>query len=632
MNFMKIPLLVGCFGTLVGATMMAACSAYSGSVHSEAVGFVPESKAAFTSEGTARATGGWPTPGEELWIIGEAQPGGTASAAGAQAALSGTGAQGEPVQLTVNKMSVNAEITGCVAAVTVKQGFANPYQKIRDARYEFHLPANAAVTDFVMTIGDRHIRAIIRERKEARAIYEEAKREGFPASLVEETEPNVFSENIGNIEAGKSIDAEIRYFHVLSYADGSWQWRFALAETGGGAKRSGREISLSARVNGEMQAEDLLSVNHEVTRKHDARSTTVSLVAGDSIATQDFVLRWKAAREKIQSAYFVERDRDGKGGTFSVVLVPPASAAGLARRPLDVKFVVDTSPSMRGAAMEEAEAVVKASLRKLQAGDRFEIIPLETSASAATPARLAQAMAGLEKLQAGKHAGDIPADLAGALAGPPGGEMRVVMLISNGQIGSRDRLAILKILREAPGHVRVLCVGVGPQPDRTTLNGMAIACHGDAAYPVDWGSGEGPGAVEDYLARMAHPALANMALDFKGMRVADVLPKVMPQVVVGRPMVLMGRFSGEPAQGIGLTGEAGSERIRMEMPAAPATTGSGLSGFWACEQMRELALDGICEGRENTDEIRHLALSHGLASFWTSFVVVDATGRVAGGR
>ena len=38
----------------------------------------------------------------------------------------------------------------------------------------------AAVNEFIMTIGERRIRGIIRERQEAEQIYQEAKRQGYP--------------------------------------------------------------------------------------------------------------------------------------------------------------------------------------------------------------------------------------------------------------------------------------------------------------------------------------------------------------------------------------------------------------------------------------------------------------------
>ena len=67
-----------------------------------------------------------------------------------------------------------------------------------------------------MTIGDRHIRGIIREREEAEQIYAEAKHQGYVASLMTQERPNIFTQSVANIEPGKAIDIALTYFNPLS--------------------------------------------------------------------------------------------------------------------------------------------------------------------------------------------------------------------------------------------------------------------------------------------------------------------------------------------------------------------------------------------------------------------------------
>src|SRR5438128_128324 len=80
-----------------------------------------------------------------------------------------------------------------------------PYSSKIEAVYVFPLPHDAAVSEFVMTSGERRIRGIIRERKEAEALYNDAKRQGYVASLLTEERPNVFTQSVANIEPGKEI-------------------------------------------------------------------------------------------------------------------------------------------------------------------------------------------------------------------------------------------------------------------------------------------------------------------------------------------------------------------------------------------------------------------------------------------
>src|SRR4029453_19100366 len=101
---------------------------------------------------------------------------------------------------------VKAAIAGYIASVTVVQQFHNPYEEKIEAVYVFPLPENAAVSDFVMTIGERRIRGVIRPREEAEQIYRDARRAGHVATLLTQERPNVFTQSVANLEPGKRID------------------------------------------------------------------------------------------------------------------------------------------------------------------------------------------------------------------------------------------------------------------------------------------------------------------------------------------------------------------------------------------------------------------------------------------
>src|SRR5207248_208535 len=68
--------------------------------------------------------------------------------------------------------SVDAEISGYVARVSVTQTFQNPYKNKIEAVYSFPLPDTAAVDEMEIKVGLRTIRGIMRRREEARQIYE----------------------------------------------------------------------------------------------------------------------------------------------------------------------------------------------------------------------------------------------------------------------------------------------------------------------------------------------------------------------------------------------------------------------------------------------------------------------------
>jgi Ca-activated chloride channel family protein len=229
---------------------------------------------------------------------------------------------------------VCASVSGYIGSVEVVQRFHNPYSSKIEAVYVFPLPHNAAVNEFIITIGERRIRGIIRERQEAEQIYQEAKRQGYVASLLTEERPNVFTQSVANIEPGREIDVTIKYLHTLDYHDGWYEFVFPMvvgprfnppgmttgigAAPRGGAgasgqkievqylkpdERSGHDISLRVDVDVGMVIEEFQCRTHDVTQESPSRERlTVALQPHDRVPNRDFVLRYRVAGERISPA------------------------------------------------------------------------------------------------------------------------------------------------------------------------------------------------------------------------------------------------------------------------------------------------------------------------------------------
>ena len=128
----------------------------------------------------------------------------------------------------LKQTTVKAEISGFLSRVVVTQEFENPFKEKIEAVYTFPLPQNAAVDDMTMLVGDRTVRGKILRREEAEAVYEAAKSGGQVASLLNQERPNIFTQSVANIEPGKRIDVNVKYFHTLEYADGAYELSFPM--------------------------------------------------------------------------------------------------------------------------------------------------------------------------------------------------------------------------------------------------------------------------------------------------------------------------------------------------------------------------------------------------------------------
>src|SRR5947207_10313310 len=126
---------------------------------------------------------------------------------------------------------VHIDVAGMTARARVTQRFVNPTADWREGVYVFPLPEKAAVDHLSMQIGERVIEGQIKERQEAKRVYDAAKSEGKKATLVEQERPNLFTTNVAHIGPAEEIVVAIEYQQTLHYDAGSFALRFPLAIT-----------------------------------------------------------------------------------------------------------------------------------------------------------------------------------------------------------------------------------------------------------------------------------------------------------------------------------------------------------------------------------------------------------------
>jgi Ca-activated chloride channel family protein len=649
-------------GCMRRASSITALPAYDFAARAPAVG------GGLPASGLAHRTISAPAGPEELWIIARSSD--TTAAATDESPGSGTlmaKVEEKEVPMPLKHTEVRASVAGYIGSVEVVQQFHNPYSSKIEAVYVFPLPHNAAVNEFIMTIGERRIRGIIRERKEAEEIYQAAKSQGYVASLLTEERPNIFTQSVANIEPGKAIDVTIKYFHTLDYVDGWYEFVFPMVvgprfnpagmTDGVGAvprgghgqsgqktevqylkpgERSGHDISLRVEVDAGVAIEEFQCRTHDTT--HETSSSGVLLVAlkpEEHIPNRDFVLRYRVAGEKIKSSLLTHRDE--RGGYFTLMLYPPKELGNLTRQPLELVFVLDCSGSMNGRPIAQAKAAVERGLRLMRPADSFQIINFSMQASQlgprpleATPENIQRGLQYLSSLQGGdgtmmiegiKAALDFPHDPQ---------RLRFVCFLTDGYIGNETE--ILGEIHKRLGASRIFSFGIGSAVNRYLIDHMGKAGRGAVAYV---GSRDDAARVmEDFFDRISHPGLLDIAIDWGGMQVSEVFPRRVPDLFVGRPVILTGRFNGEAGNAVRVAGNVAGERFEFAVPtkAEGATANhQALPSVWARMKIADLADQSTYDpGAEWAERIKQVALDYGLMSAFTAFVAVDSSRQTEG--
>ncbi|MBN2489950.1 MAG: VWA domain-containing protein [Planctomycetes bacterium] len=609
-------------------------------------------------------------PADEIWVIerpaaaaegGEDEGPGTGSLVGRRPGETTT------VPVPLRHTEACAKISAWLATVSVKQRFENPFDRKIEAVYVFPLPHDASVTEFLMTIGARRIRGIIREREEAREIYRAARQQGHVAALLTQTRPNVFTQSVANIEPGHAIDVDITYFHTLALVRDTFEFVFPMvvgprfnppghpggigaAAYGGGRssgqatevtylkphERSGHDIALAVELDAGVPLEAVSSPSHAITVTRPSPATaTVQLCPNDRVPNRDFVLHYRVAGTAIKSGLLAHRDE--RGGFFTLVLHPPADGAALHRRPVEMIFLVDCSGSMQGAPLAKVKTAVARALRRLEPGDAYQIVRFSDTAQAlhadlrpATATNIGESLADLEQLQAG--GGTMMADgiRAALTTRHEPDRLRVVSVMTDGYIGNETE--VLAVMRRHLGPARIFSFGVGSAVNRYLLESLARLGRGAVAYVgLDESAGR---AVDRFYEEVCRPALTDVAIDWAGLAVSELQPAVIPDLLVGRPLLLTGRFEGELPPRIRVHGKTGSESTWIDVPAADGngTAHPALPLLWARSKIGALTDAAIVAGDpgELGPAIRQVALEFGLLSAETAFVAVDSLTRTAG--
>jgi len=119
-------------------------------------------------------------------------------------------------------------VTGMINRVSVTQSFSNTTDHWQEGIYVFPLPENAAVDQLRLKIGDRIIEGQIKEKLDAKKIYQQAKKQGKQAALTEQERPNIFTTSVANIAPHETIKVEIEYQQIVNYDNGIFSLRFPM--------------------------------------------------------------------------------------------------------------------------------------------------------------------------------------------------------------------------------------------------------------------------------------------------------------------------------------------------------------------------------------------------------------------
>jgi Ca-activated chloride channel homolog len=564
---------------------------------------------------------------------------------------------------------IDITISGPTSRARVTQIFDNPTNDWVEAIYVNPLPDSGAVDTLKMVIGERIVIGEIKERVEAKAVYEEAKRSGRKATLIEQERPNIFTNSVANIGPGERIVVQIEYQAPVHHSGSTSLLRVPLVvaprynpapavqnvDVGRGGWGPANDpvpdrdritppvldpavepptnpVAITVHLNAGFPLGEVKSHHHAVTI--DAPADDVRLIRLDNHvapADRDFELTWTPAAAAAPSVGLFREHLGNADYVLALVAPPPLGDAERQPPPREMVFVIDNSGSMGGTSIAQAKASLLFALDRLKSNDRFNVVRFDHTMEAVfadtvagDAANIARAKAFVSALQASGGTEMVP-PMKAALTDRRGKDsqyLRQVVFLTDGEIGNEQELFdTIAVMR---GRSRVFMVGIGSAPNSFLMSRAAEI--GRGTYTHIGSVDQVEERMRELIEKLERPIVTGLTASYTG-GAMDATPSVLPDLYRGEPVIIAAKLAAADGE-LEIRGTIGNRPWTATLLVSKAAQGAGLSKLWARRKITDAEMAhrlGQATAEETAKRILGLALEHHIVSRLTSLVAVDAT-------
>ena len=562
---------------------------------------------------------------------------------------------------------IKIAVAGSSSRTIVSQRFINTSETWAEGVYVFPIGENAAVDTLKLRIGEKFIEGIIKEKFEAKVIYEEAKAEGKKASLIEQQKPNLFTNNIANIGPGEVVVVQIEFQSKLISKDGTWELRVPLVSAPrydisvieekiefGSSGFSNKSINADYNENIDVKILDekelfnpveiLIDLNtgfdlnsvksafHKVNIDKLSNGHHKISLPGPISSDRDFVLRWTAKDKDTQTSLF--KETQGNQDHLLLTLNPPLTNKNKYSPNREIIFIQDISGSMGGEPLRQSKIGLEMAIKRLKPSDKFNIVLFNDRYSSyaenpvlATAKERDKAIRYVRRLNSYGGTEMYPA-LKYALKNFKSEKsvLKQLIFLTDGAVTQESKLFSL-INRELK-TARLFTIGIGSAPNSFFMSRAAELGRGSHIYIGDMD--EISNRMTDLFGKIENPVITDLELILPKGFEAEVYPNPLPDLYAGDPLSIAIR--GKNASGIAkVIGKIGNQKWVARVTLDQGSDQIGIAKLWAREKISNLERNRIslspnASQKAHIDsELLQTALNYGLVSRLTSMVAVDIT-------
>ena len=583
--------------------------------------------------------------------------------------------------------AISGEVNGMLANITVEQTFKNNSDDWVNGRYVFPLPEGAAVDSLKIQIGEKIINGVIKEKEEAKRTFEQAKRQGKKAGLLQQHRPNLFSIAVANIGPQDNIVATITFIDRVNYQNDAFSLRLPTTltpryipnapinlspeqrhqreqqlhselkenqhvdistgngwaantarvpdannitppQTYGNAGQTSHRFSLDLVVKSGLNIESINSDSHPISYHEFGSEISIALANGHELMNSDLTLSWTPIIGTAPKAALFQQTKDQT--YFSMVMVTPPAVSATVSLPRDVTFIVDSSGSMAGQSMAQAKQALRDALNYLNAGDRFNIVdfdsqyrPLYSQSQDVSYDHIEQAKKMINGLNA-----DGGTEMLGALKFALQSQsddtyLKQIIFITDGSIGNESEL--FELINNELNDARLFTVGIGSAPNAYFMSKAAKFGRGTYTYINDLSKVQS--TMAELFAKITKPVLRDVSIEWPAE--VEQYPARIPDLYAGEPLNIMVR-SSKPIDSVKVSGTMLNTpwTQTLNMAENGRRYSNNLDTVWARQKVGKL-MDQYHTGELSQEQIKpqviKLGIDHHILTKFTAFVAVETT-------
>jgi len=574
---------------------------------------------------------------------------------------------------------ISGSVSGLVSTISIVQLYKNESDEWVNGQYRFPLPEDAAVDSLTLETEGRILQGVVKEKKQAQQEFQAAKESGKKAGLLKQHRPNLFSMSLANIAPRSEIKATISFVRIVDYENGVFSMRLPttftprfipgdplppqiygdeeidttgvlqVSEGFGWAVKTdevpdasditppqisapevpgSHQFSLNLELNAGIPLTNISSLTHaiQITESTDGKQLVTLSNAKENL-DRDLELVWTpAANQSPEAAVFRQK---GDAGHHSLVMLMPPTKNIVSTLPREVVFIIDSSGSMAGVSILQAQQGLQTALNLLSPADRFNVIDFDSSSHALFSKPQPASQENISR--ASRFVNNLVADggtnmreaLNLAFAMPQEEQvLKQIVFITDGSVGNERGL--FELINQKLGQARLFTVGIGSAPNAHFMRGAANFGRGSYQFISDISTAASQ--MRELFERLNRPVMKELKVQTDSGVVLDSYPNPLPDLYLGQPVMLTIK-TAQPLSSISLSGSVlGEEWQRIININDQTASAKNIDKIWARAKVEQLQNDvvlGLIDHDTAKQRITETGLAYQLVTPHTSFVAVE---------